>query len=73
MAKKSYYLWKWEPFLLYVAGLKTVVLPYGADVQDLTRTQNLLFRNQVSKDYPDHRFRTSKIRKKIDLWINRSK
>ena len=43
-------------------------MPYGADVQDLTRTQNLFFKHTVCQDYPNFKFTALKIRKKIDLW-----
>jgi hypothetical protein len=68
----SYILWRFEPFLYYLAGIETVLLAYGGDIQDLTRTSNYLFRHAVSKDYPNHKYRIQKIRKKIDLWTQRS-
>ena len=68
----TFMLWKLEPFLYYLAGVETVLLAYGGDVQDLMRTPNLLFRHAVSQDYPNHKYRTQKIRKKIDLWTQRS-
>ena len=61
-------LWRIEPILLRLAKVKIVLLPYGADVQDLTRTQNLFFKHTVCQDYPNFRFTALKIRKKIDLW-----
>lgn len=68
----TFMLWKLEPFFYFLAGVETVLLAYGGDVQDLLRTPNLLFRHAVSQDYPNHKYRTQKIRKKIDLWTQRS-
>jgi glycosyltransferase involved in cell wall biosynthesis len=43
-------------------------MPYGGDVQDMTRTHNLLFKHAISKDYPENKNNRSMISKKIDLW-----
>jgi glycosyltransferase involved in cell wall biosynthesis len=61
-------LWRIEPFLFRLAGVRTVVMPYGGDVQCLDRCPNLLFRHAMAMDYPAHRFRLSAIRNRIDLW-----
>jgi hypothetical protein len=61
-------LWRFEPQLYRLAGVRTVVMPYGSDVQDLLRTPNLLFRHVMAKDYPLHRNRRKIIAKKIDIW-----
>lgn len=60
--------WRIEPLLYKLANVKTVIMPYGGDVQDLTRTSNLCFRNFMAKDYKSHRLRRQIIDKKIDLW-----
>ena len=49
------YLWRLESYLLKAAGVKTVVMPYGGDVQSFDKTPNLLFKHAHSQDYPDHR------------------
>ncbi|TND06507.1 MAG: Glycosyltransferase [Bacteroidetes bacterium] len=59
---------RWEPKFYKIAGIKTVVMPYGSDVQDFTRTQNLIFVNAMRKDYPQHRFDRKKIARQIDRW-----
>ena len=41
-----------EPYLFKIAGVKTVIMPYGSDVQDLSRSNNLLYKNAVFKDAP---------------------
>lgn len=61
-------LWRFEPQLYRLAGVKTVVMPYGGDVQDLLRTPNLLFRHVMSNDYPLQRHTRNTITKKIDIW-----
>ena len=62
-------LWRFEPFLYRLAGVKTVVMPYGGDVQELLRTPNLMFRHVMSQDYPLQRNKRTQISQKIDLWI----
>jgi len=62
------FLWKWEPFLLRVAGVKTVMVPYGSDVQDMAVSPNLDFKHAMSVDYSANRGIRSKVRSKVDLW-----
>jgi glycosyltransferase involved in cell wall biosynthesis len=61
-------LWRLEPYLLAMANIKVVVMPYGGDVQDLSKCQNLLFKNAVAKDYPLHKNRRRIINERIDMW-----
>jgi glycosyltransferase involved in cell wall biosynthesis len=61
-------LWRFEPLFYRLAAIRIVVMPYGADVQDLSRTPNLLFRHAVGRDYPRHRFLRARTVSKIDLW-----
>lgn len=63
-------LWRIEPFLLSLAGVKTIVLAYGGDVQEMSRSPNLLFKDAMSKDYPLHKQSRKKIAEKIDLWTS---
>ena len=60
-------LWRIEPFLYKLGGVKIVVLPYGGDVQEMSRSPNLLFKHVYGQDYPDHRFHRRKIASRIDL------
>lgn len=69
---KSNFLWKIEPLLYKISKTKTLLLPYGSDVQDLTRTNNLEFKDVYSLDYPNHKYRRDTISKKIDLWTKYS-
>jgi glycosyltransferase involved in cell wall biosynthesis len=65
-------LWRIEPFLYRVAGVKTVILPYGSDVQVLTRSPNLLYKHAVGVDYPGQRFMRRSIASKVDLWTRQA-
>lgn len=62
------FAWRVEPFVYKVAKIKTVVMPYGGDVQEMSRSKNLLFKHFLSVDYPLHRLKRILIEKKIDLW-----
>ena len=62
------FMWELEPLMYRLAGIKTVVMPYGSDIQEMSRSNNLLYKHYLSIDYPAHRFRRKLIEKKIDLW-----
>lgn len=62
--------WRIEPFLLKLAGIRTVVMPYGADVQDLVTSPNLLFKHAMSVDYPMFCDRRRRVRRQVDLWTS---
>ena len=64
----SKFLWRLEPYLFKLSGVRTVVMPYGSDVQDMSRSPNLAFKDAVRKDYRGHRHRRRGIEKRIDLW-----
>lgn len=57
-----------EPLLYRLANVKTIVMPYGGDVQDLSRSPNLLFKHAVARDYPRFRLQRARIIQQIDLW-----
>jgi glycosyltransferase involved in cell wall biosynthesis len=57
-----------EPLLLRLAGIKTVVLPFGADVQDLAFSKNLHFVHRMARSYPTHRFFQQRIRRSLRAW-----
>ena len=61
-------LWRIEPILYKIANVLTVIMPFGGDIQELTRTPNLLFRHVMSKDYPLQRHIRKNIATKIDIW-----
>jgi glycosyltransferase involved in cell wall biosynthesis len=64
----THFLWRIETFLYKLANVKTVVMPYGGDIDEMSRTRNLLFKNAMSRDYPTHRFRRKRIETQIDIW-----
>ena len=57
-----------EPLLLRLAGIKTVVMPYGSDVHVLTRTPNRLLVHAIVTDYPETRYAARKTAALLDLW-----
>lgn len=58
-----------EPFLYKLANVKVVVMPYGADVQDMMHGNNLLFKNAMGQDYPNfQKFKRDLVRKNVRLW-----
>lgn len=57
-----------EPILYKLANVKTIVTAYGADVQELTRTQNLLFKHAYASDYPEQSLRRASVAADIDRW-----
>lgn len=61
-------LWKLEPFFFHIAKIKTVVMPYGGDVQNLSLCPNLLYKHTMGQSYPLFRMRKQMIEAKIDLW-----
>jgi len=64
----SQWLWRLEPWLYRLANVKVVVMPYGSDVQEMSRSSNLLYKHAISRDYPRHRLHRKRIAAKIDLW-----
>lgn len=59
---------KIEPYLLKLAKIKIVVMPYGGDIHEATRDPNLLFKNALAADYPNHRFKRILVSERIDRW-----
>lgn len=62
------FIWRIEAFFYKVANVKTVVMPYGSDIQDMARSNNLYFKHVVNADYPTHKFNRKIIELKIDYW-----
>ncbi len=59
-----------EPFLLQMAGIKTVLMPFGADVHVLTRAKNRLMVHASSKDYPGLRHTKARTASLVDVWTH---
>ena len=62
------FLWRWEPRLYRLAKVRLVLMPYGTDVQEMTRSPNLHFKHAMTRDYPAHGLRRKRIGRQIDLW-----
>lgn len=66
---KTRFLWRFEGPLLKLAQVRTVILAYGSDVQEMTRSPNLPFKHVMSKDYPGQSRKRNRISKDIDHWL----
>jgi len=59
-----------EPFLFNLAGIKTLVMPFGADIHVLTRSKNLIMVDAFAKDYPGFRHQRRRTAALIDIWTH---
>ena len=59
---------RFEPHFYRMAKIRVVVMPYGSDVQVLTRSKNLYFKHTVSMDYPNFRKYRRRVSKSVDRW-----
>ena len=58
-----------EPQLFYLAGVKTVVMPYGSDSQIFERTPNKHMVDVLCKDYPVHFQKDhKKVMRQLEVW-----
>lgn len=57
-----------EPVLLRLAGVRVVVLPYGSDVQVVSRSPNPAFVAALDRDYPQQRQREAEVARQVDRW-----
>jgi glycosyltransferase involved in cell wall biosynthesis len=57
-----------EPMFYKIANIKIVVMPYGSDVQVMTRSKNLYFKHTMAKDYPDYRKSKNLVSQNVDRW-----
>lgn len=57
-----------EPLLFCIAATKIVVMPYGSDVQEMSRSPNLLFKHFMGQHDPNGRGRRKEIERRIDRW-----
>lgn len=57
-----------EPMLLRIAGTRTIVLPYGSDVQTRERNPNPEFRAAIRADYPGVEQTSDVIQRQIRRW-----
>ncbi len=61
-------LWRFEPALFRLAGVRTVILPFGGDVHVPERIDNLALRFALDADYPDWYLQASRVRRLVPLW-----
>jgi len=66
------WLWRLEPALLRLARVRTLILPYGSDVQDMQLSPNLTFKHAKGQDYPNDRRRVSRVKGQVSLWTRRA-
>ena len=59
---------RFEPHFYRMAKIRVVVMPYGSDVQVLTRSKNLYFKHTVSIDYPNFRKYRRRVSNCVDRW-----
>ncbi|NIM97529.1 MAG: hypothetical protein GTO24_05420, partial [candidate division Zixibacteria bacterium] len=57
-----------EPHFYKAANIKVVVMPYGSDVQVMTRSNNLYFKHALSMDYPGFYEQRSQVVTNVDRW-----
>ena len=57
-----------EPWLLRLAGVRTVMLPFGGDVHVPERLANLTFRYALDFDYPQSFMRADRVRRNVRRW-----
>jgi glycosyltransferase involved in cell wall biosynthesis len=61
-------LWRLEGPLLKLARASTLLLPYGGDVQVMSRSPNLLFKHTYAEQYRAQLMRQREIAAKLDHW-----
>jgi glycosyltransferase involved in cell wall biosynthesis len=61
-------IWRYEAVLLRRAGVKTVVLPYGADVFQYSRIADPVVRNAMLLSYPEGGRRERAIAARVAYW-----
>ena len=57
-----------EPMLIRLAGVRTIIMPYGSDVQHLDRNPTPRFREALKIDYPGIETTASRIRRQVRRW-----
>jgi hypothetical protein len=61
-------LWRAEAPLLRLAGVRTVIIPYGADVYRLSQIDDARLRGAFADAYPQTRQHEQSIQERIDFW-----
>ena len=61
-----------EPLLLKIAGVRTIVLPYGSDVQQISLNPSPRFRRALELDYPETITEEGVVRRQTRRWSRRA-
>ena len=61
-------VWRLEARLLRMAGVRTVVIPFGGDVAMYSRISDHVVRNALLLDYPRHARRERDIAQRVEHW-----
>jgi glycosyltransferase involved in cell wall biosynthesis len=61
-------LWRREAFLLRLAGVRTIVIPYGADAYLYSRISDATMRHAILNAYPTPGRTETRLRRRIEYW-----
>ena len=61
-------LWRFEAWLYRLAGVRTVVLPYGADIYMYSKIADPTVRNGLLLSYPDAAKRERDVERRVHYW-----
>lgn len=64
----SIFTWRFESFLLKLAGVKSILTAYGADVHSTKLIKDLELKNGYNLDYPNQWSRNRQIESRIWYW-----
>jgi len=65
---KTVLLWQCEAWLYRLAGVRTVVLPYGADIYRYSRVVDPMVRQALLLSYPDAAKREARVERSVRYW-----
>jgi len=65
---RTVFLWKWEARLYRLAGVRTVVLPYGADIYRYSKVIDPMVRHALLLSYPDAARREARVERSVRYW-----
>lgn len=63
------FLWRLEPYILKLAGVKTVLMPYGSDAYIYSQIPDSSLRHAILSSYPQYARNEEFIRKRLFKWI----
>jgi glycosyltransferase involved in cell wall biosynthesis len=61
-----------EPFMFRLAGLRTIIIPYGGDAYVYRRIRNLEWWHGLQTSYPQNARQQKKIAKRVDFWVDKA-